>query len=38
VVEGGDHSFNVPKKLQVTEEEIYDRILERTLAWLKQTL
>jgi predicted alpha/beta-hydrolase family hydrolase len=36
VVEGGDHSFVLPKSLQISEEEVYDGILKRAIAWLNQ--
>jgi hypothetical protein len=38
VIEGGDHSFVLPKSFNTSEEEVCDRILERTIAWLKQTI
>jgi hypothetical protein len=38
VVEGGDHSFVLPKSFKVSEEQVYDAILKRTIAWLKQTI
>lgn len=38
VVEGGDHSFVLPKSFDTSEEEVCDRILKRTIAWLKQTI
>jgi hypothetical protein len=38
VVEGGDHSFVLPKAFQVSEAEVYDGILKRTIAWLRQTV
>ena len=38
IVEGGDHSFVLPKSLGVSEAEVYDGILKRTLAWLKQMI
>lgn len=34
VVEGGDHSFNVPKSMGAQPHDIYGRILNRALAWL----
>ncbi len=34
VIEGGDHSFNVPKSIGTGPEEIYDRMLKRMLVWL----
>lgn len=36
VIEGGDHSFNVPKAMGVGPQEIYGRILNKTLGWLGQ--
>lgn len=33
-IEGGDHSFHVPKSLGLTEEEVYGRIIRRSLDWL----
>jgi len=33
VVEGGDHSFHVPRAAGLSEEEIHRRILERVLGW-----
>jgi hypothetical protein len=38
VIEGGDHSFVLPKLFNTSEEEVCDRILKRTIAWLKQTI
>jgi len=34
VVEGGDHSFHVPRAAGLSDEEIHRRILERVLGWL----
>ena len=34
VIEGGDHSFHVPKSMAVGDEEIYGRIVEKALEWL----
>jgi uncharacterized protein len=34
VIEGGDHSFNVPKAMRTNSEETYARILDNTLQWL----
>jgi uncharacterized protein len=36
IVEGGDHSFVLPKSFKISEEEVYDGILKRTIAWLNQ--
>lgn len=35
VIEGGDHSFNVPEFSGVSEKEVYAKILGKTLSWLK---
>ncbi|MBP8980546.1 MAG: dienelactone hydrolase family protein [Syntrophobacterales bacterium] len=37
VVDGGDHSFEVPKSLYLPTEEIYKHILKKTLQWLGRT-
>jgi hypothetical protein len=34
VIEGGDHSFHVPKALHKTEEEIFAQITGKSLEWL----
>lgn len=34
LIEGGDHSFNVPKALGVSPEEVYRRVLKTTMEWL----
>ena len=33
-IEGGDHSFVLPKSFKASEAEVYERILQRTIAWL----
>jgi hypothetical protein len=38
VVEGGDHSFILPKSLDISEVDVCEGILERTIAWLRQTI
>ena len=38
VVEGGDHSFVLPKSFKSSEEAVYEKILQKTVAWLKQTI
>ena len=35
VIEGGDHSFNLPRSATILQEDIYSRILDKTKAWLK---
>ena len=36
VVEGGDHSFKVPKSAGVTQEEVYRSVLDKIAGWLKR--
>jgi uncharacterized protein len=36
IIEGGDHSFVLPKSSNTSEDEVYDRILRRTISWLDQ--
>jgi uncharacterized protein len=36
IIEGGDHSFVLPKSFDTSEDEVYDRILRRTIDWLNQ--
>ncbi len=38
VIEGGDHSFVLPKSSKISEEQVYNEILKRTIAWLKQSV
>jgi len=38
VVDGGDHSFVLPKSARVSEEEVYSDITKRTIAWLRQAI
>lgn len=33
-IDGGDHSFHVPKKTGMRDEEIFERIVSKTLDWL----
>ncbi len=35
VIEGGDHSFRLSKYGDVTQEEVYQRIVRRTVKWLR---
>ena len=35
-VEGGDHSFHVPKSIGMTDEDVHRKIVEKTLDWLSQ--
>lgn len=34
IVEGGDHSFRLPKDAETRQQAVYDHILARTLGWL----
>lgn len=36
VVEGGDHSFHVPKAFHQTDDQTYARIAQKSLEWLEQ--
>lgn len=36
VIDGGDHSFHVPKSHATDAAEIYEQILRRTLEWLRR--
>ncbi|UCE39864.1 MAG: dienelactone hydrolase family protein [Candidatus Aminicenantes bacterium] len=35
VIEGGDHSFKVPKSYDIPEREVYNRILNKAIEWFK---
>jgi len=35
IIEGGDHSFHVPKSMGIPESDIYHRIVTRTEQWLE---
>jgi predicted alpha/beta-hydrolase family hydrolase len=36
VVEGGDHSFKVPKRAAIAQEAVYDAALDRIAGWLRE--
>jgi predicted alpha/beta-hydrolase family hydrolase len=38
IIAGGDHSFCPPKSAAATIESICDRIVDRTVSWIRQTL
>jgi predicted alpha/beta-hydrolase family hydrolase len=38
VVDGGDHSFKVPKRAGIPQDEAYEAILDRIEAWLRAAL
>ena len=35
IIEGGDHSFRLPKSADFTQNEVYQQILQATLKWLE---
>ncbi|HOQ41737.1 MAG TPA: hypothetical protein PK178_06260, partial [Smithellaceae bacterium] len=35
VIEGGDHSFHVPKSMGISESDIFHRIVTRTKQWME---
>jgi hypothetical protein len=37
-VEGGDHSFDLPKSFKTSAEDVYARLLQQAVSWLNQTL
>jgi len=36
IIEGGDHSFRLPKSADRDQEAVYEQILQKTLAWLEK--
>jgi len=34
-IEGGDHSFRLPKSALTTQQEVFEKILKNTLEWLE---
>ncbi len=36
IIEGGDHSFNVPKSFATGQEAVFRKILDETLGWLER--
>jgi hypothetical protein len=36
VIEGGDHSFHVPKSVGLSDEEVYARIVDKSTTWLSE--
>ena len=36
IIEGGDHSFHVPKALNIPESDIYHQIVTRTKQWIER--
>jgi predicted alpha/beta-hydrolase family hydrolase len=37
-VEGGDHSFKVPKRLGVPQQDVYETVMDEVARWLVQGL
>lgn len=37
-IAGGDHSFDLPKSFKTSAQDVYARILQRTVSWLNQTV
>jgi predicted alpha/beta-hydrolase family hydrolase len=35
IIEGGDHSFHIPKSMGITESEIFDRIVKTAKQWIQ---
>ena len=35
VIEGGDHSFKVPKKLGIPQQEVYEKVMDEIARWLQ---
>ncbi len=38
VIEGGDHSFAVPKSAGESQDQLYERIMDFIAAWLKESV
>ena len=37
IIEGGDHSFHIPKSMGITKSEIFDRIVKTAKQWIETT-
>jgi predicted alpha/beta-hydrolase family hydrolase len=37
IIEGGDHSFHLPRSMGITESEIFDRIVKTAKQWIETT-
>ena len=35
IVQGANHSFNVPRSMNLTEQEVFDQVLKKAVTWLK---
>ncbi len=38
IIEGGDHSFRLPKSAEISQQEVHDHILGKTVEWLKANI
>jgi len=38
IIEGGDHSFHIPKSMGIRESDIFARLLKTTVQWLETAL
>ncbi|MGD0278072.1 MAG: alpha/beta family hydrolase [Smithella sp.] len=38
IIEGGDHSFHVPKSMNIKESEVYERIIKTSRQWIEKLL
>ncbi len=38
VIEGGDHSFKVPKSSPMPQQQIYEAVMDRVASWLRETV
>ncbi len=38
VIEGGDHSFNVPKRFSLTMQDVYEKIAARSIKWIREKI
>ena len=36
VVEGGDHSFKIPKSASSTIQQVYERIANKSIEWMRR--
>jgi uncharacterized protein len=36
IIEGGDHSFHVPKSMEETDRKIYEKIIKKTIDWFSR--
>jgi predicted alpha/beta-hydrolase family hydrolase len=36
IIDGGDHSFKLPRSYKIAEQSIYERMLDKTVRWLNE--